>query len=135
MRVFRVLAVGVLTAGGLVMLAPAASGSVPSVSKTCKSLQSLDKQLTQVIQSSGANYDSGTINNLSKSFRKAAKTAPKSLRSAMNSFASVASDAAAAGNAGAAAAAIKKDGAKFSAAALTWGTYLSKNCGSSSSAS
>ena len=74
----RVFVVGALIAGGIVMLAPGASASVPASSKTCKSLESLDKVLNKVVTSS--NYDSGTINNLSKSFRKAAKTAPKACR-------------------------------------------------------
>ena len=131
MRTFRVFVLGVLVASGLAMLAPGASASVPALSKTCKSLKSLDKVLNKVVTSS--NYDSGTINNLSKSFRKAAKTAPQSLRSAMNAIAAVASDAAGAGSPTAAAAALKKDGQKLSAAAVTWGTYLSTNCAGSSS--
>jgi hypothetical protein len=130
MSVFRVLVVSALIVGGLVMLAPGASGSVPAVSKTCKSLKALDKKLNKVVTSS--DYDSGTINNLSKSFRTAAKTAPKSLRSAMNAIADVASDAAGAGSTAAAAAALRKDGQKLSAAAATWATYLSTNCAGSS---
>lgn len=130
MRVFRVFAIGVLIAGGLVMLAPGASGSVPALSKTCKSLKALDKKLNKVVQSS--NYDSGTINDLSKSFQKGAKTAPKSVRSAMNAIAAVASDAASAGSTAAAAAALKKDGQKLATAAVTWESYLSTNCAGSS---
>jgi hypothetical protein len=130
MRRFRVLVVGALVAGGLAMLGAGASASVPAVSKTCKSLKSLDKTLNKVVTSN--NYDSGTISDLSKSFRKAAKTAPKSLRSAMNAIADVAADAAAAGSDTAATAALKKDAQKLSAAALTWTTYLSKNCAGSS---
>jgi hypothetical protein len=127
---FRALVIGGLIVGGFVMLAPGASGSVPAVSKTCKALKSLDKKLNKVVTSS--DYDSGTINNLSKSFRTAARTAPKSLRSAMNAIAAVASDAAGAGSPTAAAAALKKDGQKLSAAAVTWATYLSTNCAGSS---
>ena len=70
MRMFRVLVVGVLVAGGLAMLRPGASASVPALSKTCKSLKSLDKNLNKVVTSS--KYDSGAANNLSKSFRQAA---------------------------------------------------------------
>jgi hypothetical protein len=136
MRVFRVSAVGLLIASGLMVLAPAASGAVPGVSKTCKSLQSLDKQLTKVLDSSNAGkYNSGTVSDLSKSFKKGEKTAPKSLRSSMGTIATVAASAAAAGNPTAALAVIRNAGAKLTAAAVTWGTYLSKNCGVSSTAS
>ena len=127
---FRLLVVGVLVAGGLALLGPGASASVPASSKNCKSLKSLDKTLNKVVTSS--NYDSGTINDLSKSFRTAAKTAPKSLRSAMNAIADVASDAAAAGSDTAATAVLKKDGKKLSAAAVTWAKYISTNCAGSS---
>ena len=72
MRVFRVLVVGTLMAGGLVLLAPGASGSVPTVSKACKSLKSLDKKLNKVIAGGeSGNYDSGAINDVSKSFKYA----------------------------------------------------------------
>jgi hypothetical protein len=125
----RVLMVGVLVTAGLAILGPGATASVPALSKTCTSLRSLDKTLNKVVTST--NYDSRTINNLSKSFRKAAKTAPKSLRSAMNAIADVAADAAAAGSDTAATAALKKDAKKLSAAALTWTTYLSTNCAGS----
>ena len=136
MRVFRVLVVGALMAGGLVLLAPGASGSAPAVSKACKSLKSLDKKLNKVIAGGeSGNYDSGAINDVSKSFKNAAKTGPKSLRSAMRTIASVASAAAAAGNPTAAAAALKKGGQTLAAAAVTWGRYLATNCAGSSSSS
>ena len=127
MRLFRVFVGGMLISAGLVMLAQGASGAVPAVSKACKSLTSLDKQLNKVVNS--ATYDSGTISNLAKSFKSGAKSAPKSIKSAMNTIASVASDAAGAGSTAAAAAALKKDGQKLTTAVLTWAAYISKNCG------
>jgi hypothetical protein len=133
MRSLRVFAVGVLLAGGLAVLAPGASAAV---SKTCQSLNTLNKKLDDAIASGDAGtVDSGAINNLSKSFRKAAKTAPKPLKSAMNTIADVAADVADTGSPAAAAAALKKAGQKFTSALVTWGTYLSKNCSGSSSAS
>jgi hypothetical protein len=137
MRSFRVSVVGVLVAGGLAVLVPAASASVPSVSKACQSLNKLNKSLNKAVASGNVGeVDSGAINNLSESFRKAAKTAPKALKSVMNTIADVAADVADTGSPAAAAAALKKAGAKFTSALVTWGTYLTKNCsGSSSSAS
>ena len=136
MRSFRVLAVGVVVAGGLSVLAPGASASVLAVSKTCQSLNTLNKKLDDAIASGDAgNVDSGAINNLSKSFRKAAKTAPKTLKSAMNTIADVAEDVAGAGSPAAAAAALKKAGQRFTSALVIWGTYLAKNCSGSSSGS
>jgi hypothetical protein len=133
MRTFRVSVVGVLVAGGLAVLAPGASASVPAVSKTCQSLNTLNKNLEQALASGNAGkFDSGTINNLSKSFRKGAKTGPKSLKSAMNTIADVAANVAGSGSTGAAAAALKKGGQKFSLALVTWGTYIAKNCAGSS---
>ena len=132
MRMFRVLVGGVLIAGGLVMLAPGTNGAVLAAPKTCKSLKSLDKKLNNVVRS--GHYDSGTINNLSKSFRNAAKTGPKRLRSAMKVIAAVASDAAGAGSTAGAAAALKKDAPKLSGAVVTWATYLERNCAPSTAA-
>jgi len=128
MRVARVLMVGALIAGGVALLAPGAGGSVPALSKQCKSLQALDTKLEAALASTTSNYDSGSISNLSKSFKKAAKTAPKAIKSAMNAIASVASDVASQGNATAAAATLKKDAAKVGPAVVTWGSYLSHNC-------
>jgi hypothetical protein len=129
MRTFRVLVVGVLVAGGLAVLAPGASASVPAVSKTCQSLNSLNKNLEAALAAGNAGkFDSGAISNLSKSFRKGAKTAPKSLKSAMNSIADVAGSVAGSGSTAEAAAALKKGGAKIASALVTWGTYLDKNC-------
>jgi hypothetical protein len=133
MRSVRVLAVGVLLAGGLAVLAPGANAAV---SKTCQSLNTLSQKLDDAIASGDAGkVDSGEINNLSKSFRKAAKTAPKPLKSAMNTIADVAADVADTGSPAAAAAALKKAGQKFTSALVTWGTYLAKNCSGSGSAS
>jgi hypothetical protein len=126
MRVFRMFVVGMLIAGGMVMVAEAPGGSVPAASKSCKSLQALDKQLSKVVRSN--NYQSSTISSLAKSFRDAAKSAPKSIKSAMNTIATVASDAAAAGSVSGAAAALRKDGTKLATAVANWGTYLSTNC-------
>src|SRR5215467_10550515 len=125
MRVFRMFVVGMLIAGGMVMVAEAPGGSVPAASKSCKSLQALDKQLS-VVRSN--NYKSSTISSMAKSFRDAGKSAPKSIKSAMNTIATVASDAAAAGSVSGAAAALRKDGTKLATAVAKWGTYLSTNC-------
>jgi hypothetical protein len=129
MRTFRVLVVGALLAGGLAVLAPGASASVPDVSKTCQSLSTLNKSLEQAIASGNSGkFDSGAINNLSKAFRKVAKTGPKTLKSSMNTIADVAANVAGSGSTAAAAAALKKGGQKFSLALVTWSTYLAKNC-------
>ena len=136
MRKFLRLAVaGALIAGmGGMFAASGASASVPAVSKTCQSLNTLNENLDAAIASGDAGkVDSGAINSLSKSFRKAAKTAPKPLKSAMNTIADVAAHVAGAGSPAAAAAALKKAGAKFTSALVTWGTYLTKNCSGSSS--
>ena len=47
MRTLRVLVVGALIAGGLVVLAPGATASVSAASKTCKSLTALNQKLLQ----------------------------------------------------------------------------------------
>ena len=129
MRRLRVLAVGALVAGALAVLAPGAGASVPGVSKTCQSLNTLNQKLGQAIASGDAGkFDSGAISDLSSSFRKAAKTGPKSLRSAMNTIAAVASNVAGAGSTGAAATALTNGGAKLTSALATWGTYLARHC-------
>ena len=132
MRTFRVLVVGMVVVGWVAVLAPGASAAVPAVSKTCRSLNTLNKNLEAAIASGNAGkFDSGAINNLSKSFRKAAKTGPKTLKSAMNTIADVASNVAGSGSTAAAAAALTKGGQKFTSALVTWGTYLAKNCAAS----
>ena len=129
MRSLRVLVVGVLVTGGLAVLAPGTSASVPAASKACQSLNTLNKSLDKAIASGNVGkFDSGAVNNLSKSFRKAAKTAPKSLKSAMNTIADVAADVSHTGSTAAAAAALKKAGQKITVALVTWQTYLTKNC-------
>ena len=45
MRTLRVLVVGALIAGGLVVLAPGATASVSAASKTCKSLTALYQKI------------------------------------------------------------------------------------------
>ena len=122
--------VGMLIAGGMVMVAEVPGGSVPAASKTCKSLQALDNKLSLVRSN---NYKSSTISSLAKSFRDASKSAPKSIKSAMNTIATVASDAAAAGSVSGAAAALRKDATKLATAVAKWGTYLSTNCAPSTS--
>ena len=83
--------IGVLVAGGLTALAPGANASVPSVSKTCRSLNSLNENLQKALASGDSGQiDTGAISNLSKSFRKAEKTSPKSLKSAENTIADAA---------------------------------------------
>jgi hypothetical protein len=109
---------------------------VASVSKACQSLNTLNKSLDKALANGDVgDVDSGAINNLSKSFRKAAKTAPKALKSAMNTIADVAADVADTGGPVVAAAALRKAGAKLTSALATWGTYLTKNCSGSSSSS
>ena len=105
-----------------------------AVSKTCTSLNTLNTNLQKALNSGDTGkVDTGQVNNLSKSFRKAAKTGPKSLRSAMNTIANVAANVAGSGGSAlAAAAALKKGGAKLTGAVVTWGTYLAKNCSGAS---
>jgi hypothetical protein len=112
-----------------VAVAPGASAAVPAASKTCRSLNTLNKNLDKALASGTSGHvDAGAINNLSKSFRQAAKTAPKSLKSAMNTIADVAANVGRTGSSAAAAAALKKAGQKLSVAAVTWEAYLAKNC-------
>jgi hypothetical protein len=129
MRAVRVLLIGVLVAGAVTVMALGASASVPAASKACRSLNTLNQNLDKAIASGNSGkVDSGTINNLSKSFRRAAKTGPKALKSAMNTIADVAADVAETSSPAAAAAALRRAGQKFSAALVTWSTYLANNC-------
>src|SRR5215203_67893 len=114
MRSFRVLVVAPLVAGGFALVAPGASASAPAVSRTCQSLITLNKNLDRAVASGDAGkVDSGAIDNLSKSFRTAAKSAPTTLKSSMNAIADVAADVADAGSPAAAATALRKAGSKF----------------------
>ena len=75
MQSFRLLVVGPLVLGGLAVLAPGAIASVPAVSKTCQSLNSRPNTSLEnaIVNGDAGKVDSGAINNLSKSFRKAAR--------------------------------------------------------------
>ena len=72
MRTLRVLVTGVLIAGGLAALAPAATASVPGASTSCKSLTALDTKLQNVLKSD--KVDTGAIGSLSSSFRNGSKS-------------------------------------------------------------
>ena len=113
-----------------VAAASGASASVSAASKTCTSLNTLNTNLQKALSSGDTGkVDTGAVSSLSKSFRKAAKTGPKSLRSAMNTIADVAASVASSGGSAVAAAlALRKAGGKLTAAVVTWGTYLAKNC-------
>ena len=129
MRPLRVLVIGVLVAGGLAAGAPVANASVPRVSKTCRSLNALNQNLENAFASGDAGHvDSAAVNNVSKSFRKAAKTGPKSLKSAENTIADVATNVSHTNSPAAAAVALKAAGAKLTSALATWGTYIANNC-------
>jgi hypothetical protein len=129
MRTLRILVVGVVIAGGLAVLGSGATASVPAVSKTCKSLNSLNKKLQKALTSADAGqFDSGAVSDVSSSFRKAAKSGPKGLKSAMNTIASVAENVAHSSSTAGAAAALTNAGAKLTSALATWGTYVAKNC-------
>lgn len=129
LRTSRLLVIGLLVAGGLTALAPGANASVPSVSKTCRSLNSLNQNLQKALASGDSGQiDTGAISNLSKSFRKAEKTSPKSLKSAENTIADAAASVSHTSDAAAAAAAIKAAGSRLTAAVVTLGTYIGRNC-------
>ena len=133
MRTLRVLVVGAMIAGGLVVLAPGATASVSAASKTCKSLTSLNQKLEQAFASGDAGkVDTGTVSDVSSSFRSAEKSAPKSLRSSMNTISVVAANVAHTSSTAEAAAALKSGGAKLASALATWGTYLDTKCSGSS---
>ncbi len=132
-RAWRLALVGSVLMLSGVAVAPGASAAVPAASKTCRSLNTLNKNLDKALASGTSGHvDAGAINNLSNSFRKAAKTAPKGLKSAMNTIADVAANVGRTGSPAAAAAALKKAGQKLSVAAVTWETYLAKNCSGAS---
>src|SRR4030088_3457607 len=89
MRRFRVLVVAVVAAGTLVLLVPGASASAPAVSKTCKSLNTLEKKLAAIDPSSAKNLDFSQLGEIGSAFHKAAKSAPAKLKSALNTIGDV----------------------------------------------
>lgn len=125
MRTFRVLIVATLAAGGLAMLAPAASASAPTKSSIQKFCAAAGKISGNVGNSSG----SDSALKLAKTIRNAAKLAPTSaLKSALYAMADYYE---AIGNAKSdpekAASALKNSG-KITKAATTFSTYYAKNC-------
>ncbi len=128
MRTFRVLVVAALAAGGLAVLAPAANASAPAVSKTCKSLNTLSKELDKADVSSGKNFNFGELKAIGAAFHKAAKVAPKKLKSALNTIGDLYAGMGDAGNVADAVAAYGKNGQKFTKAIQTYSTYLATNC-------
>ena len=114
------------------MLAAGATASVSAASKTCQSLTALNQKLEQAFASGDAGHvDTGTVSDVSSSFRKAEKTAPKSLKSAMNEISVVAANVAHTSSTAAAAAALTNGGAKLASALATW-KYLDTKCSGSS---
>src|SRR4051794_31142332 len=93
MNALRILVIGTLVTGGLAALAPGVTASVPGVPKNCQSLNTLNQNLEKALKSGDSGQvDTGAISNLSKAFRKAEKTSPKSLKSAENTIADVAAN-------------------------------------------
>jgi intergrase/recombinase len=132
MRTFRVLVLAALAAGSLTVLAPAASASAPAVSKTCKSLDTLNKALDDVDVGSGKNIDLSQLDDVADAFHKAARTAPKKLKAALNTIGDVYGDMADSDNIGAAVQEFSKNAQKYSKAFRTFATYLTTNCISAS---
>ena len=129
MRPLCVLVMVALVAGGLAAGVPGANASVPGVSKTCRSLNALNQNLENAFASGDAGHvDSSAVNSVSKSFRNAAKTGPKSLKSAENTIADVAANVSHTSSPAAAAVALKAAGAKLTSALATWGAYIANNC-------
>src|SRR6478672_7423590 len=129
MRPLCVLVMVALVAGGLAAGVPGANASVPGVSKTCRSLNALNQNLEKAFASGDAGHvDSSAVNSVSKSFRNAAKTGPKSLKSAENTIADVAANVSHTSSPAAAAVALKAAGAKLTSALATWGAYIANNC-------
>jgi hypothetical protein len=129
MRTLRGLVVGVLVGAGLAVLAPGAIASVPAASKTCRSLTTLNSNLEKAFKSGDSGkFNAGSVATLSKSFRKAAKTGPKSLKSAMNAIADVAASVSHANSPLAAAGVLRSNLSKLVPASTTWATYLEKKC-------
>jgi hypothetical protein len=130
MRPLRVAVIGVLVAAGLVAWVPGANASASSASKTCQSLTTLNKNLEKAFPSGNSGHlDTGAIENLSKSFRKAEKGSPASLKAAESTIADVAANVSHTGSTAAAAAALKAGGTKLTTALATWEGYIAKCSG------
>jgi hypothetical protein len=128
MRTIRVLVLAALAAGSLTVLAPAASASAPAVSKTCKSLNTLNKKLAKINPSDSKDLEFGALGDIGSAFHKAAKSAPPKLKSALNTIGDVYESMGDAGSVSGALAAYGKNGQKYTKAFQTFGTYLATNC-------
>ena len=128
MRSFRALVLTALAAAGLTVLAPVATASAPAVSKACKSLNTLQKELDKVDPSDASNFDFDQLNEIGDAFHKAAKSAPTKLKSALNTIGGIYSDMGDADNVAGAVQAFGKSGQKYTKAFRTFSTYLTTNC-------
>ena len=113
-RLSRALVIGALVAGVLAASVPGANASVSRVSKTCRSMNTLNQNLDKALASGNTGHlDTGAVNTVSKSFRKAAKSGPKRLKAAENTIADVAASVSHTSSPAAAAVALKAAGAKL----------------------
>ena len=119
-----------LAAAGLTVLAPVATASAPAVSKACKSLNTLQKELDKVDPSDSSSRLRlrPAERAIGDAFHKAAKSAPTKLKSALNTIGGIYSDMGDADNVAGAVQAFGKSGQKYTKAFRTFSTYLTTNC-------
>ena len=98
------------------------------MSKTCRSLNTLQNELDTVDPSDASSFDFDHLEQIGDAFHKAARTAPKKLKSALNTMGDIYEDMSDADNPAGAILAFSRNGQKYSKAFVQYSKYLTTNC-------
>jgi hypothetical protein len=87
MPVLRVLLVGVVACGVLLVSAPGADAvKAPRTAKACKNLTALQNELDEVDPSDSRAFDAGAFEQIGDAFRQSARNAPKQVKRALRTL-------------------------------------------------
>lgn len=127
MRVRRLVMVAALACGAVLLAAPAA-GAASANAKTCKSLKTLDKDLSKINVDDKNSFDQDAFGDVGDAFDKAARSAPPKLKSALNTIGDVYSAMGDSDNYVDALQAYGKNGKGYAKAFGVYARYLSTSC-------
>jgi hypothetical protein len=116
-----------LSCGALLAAAPGA-GAVSANAKTCKTLKTLDKDLSKVNVDDKDTFDQSAFGDIGDAFQSAAKKSPAKLKAALNTIGSVYSDMGDSDNYVDALQSYGKNGQKYAKAFGVYAKYLSTSC-------
>jgi hypothetical protein len=135
-RVLRVLLVGVVACGTLLLVAPGAGAArAPTTTKACRTLTALQNDLNDVDPSDSEAFDAGAFEEIGDAFHDAARKAPKQLKSALGTLGDFYEDLSNADSSVEALQEYGERGEEFSKAITKFSTFYAATCGATATTS